>query len=394
MKQEKRFNFSHRVEKLKGEAAYEILSKVQELEKKGKKIIHLEIGQPDFETPKIISKAAIKAIEEGKTKYTYPLGILKLRSVIAQYIGKRNNVKISSRMVGVTPSAKMAIYLAMTAILEPGDEVIYPDPGFPIYGNLTEFLGCIHRPIPLIEEKGFNFDLETFKGLLNKKTKLIILNSPNNPTGSVIPRKTIIAISEMVKKYNIWVLSDEIYSEMIYGREKYESIYSVKGMQERTILIDGFSKTYAMTGWRLGYLIFPEQFSSMINNLSVNSFACVADFTQYAGIVALEKGHKYVNHMTREFEKRKNFIVRELNKIPGISCVEPKGAFYVFPNIMALKMSSQKLVDYFLEKAGVALLPGTAFGKYGEGYLRISYANSIGNIDEAIKRMKEAVLKL
>ncbi len=394
MKNKKMFRFSPQAEKLKGEAAYTVLARVQELEKMGKKIIHLEIGQPDFDTPKIICDEAIKAIKEGKTKYTAPLGIFELRSAVANYLSKKRGVKISPQMVGIMPSAKIALYLAMTALLKPGDEVIYPDPGFPTYVNIAEFLGCEPKPVPLVEKNNFNFDLDVFSSLLSSKTKLIILNSPNNPTGSVIPQKNLKIISDLIKKYNCWVLSDEIYSELLYDKCKYPSIYSIKGMPERTLLVHGFSKTYSMTGWRLGYLIFPKKFELVVDNLSVNSFACAADFTQYAGIMAINKAEKPAQKMVQEFEKRRNFIVSALNEIPGISCQMPKGAFYVFPNIKSFGLNSQKMADYLLDKAGVALLPGTAFGKYGEGYLRVSYANSIENIAKAISKIKEALKKL
>ncbi|MBN2198083.1 pyridoxal phosphate-dependent aminotransferase [Candidatus Wolfebacteria bacterium] len=384
-------DFIEQAKKIKGEAAYEVLARVQELEREGKKIIHLEIGQPDFITPKVICDEAIKAIKKGKTKYTSPLGVFELRSAIADYLNKKRGLKVSPRMIGVTPSAKTAIYLAMIAILKPGDEVIYPDPGFPAYGNLVEFLGCRAKPVPLIEENNFNFDLKIFSNLFSSKTKLVILNSPNNPTGSVIPRKNLEFIANLIKKHNCWVLSDEIYSELFYDIKNYPSIFSLKNMPERTLLIDGFSKTYSMTGWRLGYLIFPEKFESIIDNLFVNSFACVADFIQYAGIVALKKANKDVKKMTEEFKKRRDFIVKGLNEIKGISCLKPPGAFYVFPNIKSFGLSSQKLADYLLDKAGVALLPGTAFGKYGEGYLRISYANSIGNIAKALRKIEKAL---
>ena len=387
-------SFTGQAKKIKGEAAYTVLSRVQELEKRGKKIIHLEIGQPDFDTPKMISEAGIQAIKQGKTRYTPPLGISDLRLSISNYLNRKRGAKITPNMVGVMPSAKMAIYLAMTAVLKPGDEVIYPDPGFPTYGNLIEFLDCRAKPLPLIEKNNFNFNLDTFSKLLSSKTKLVILNSPNNPTGSVIPQKNLKIVSDLIKKHNCWVLSDEVYSELLYDNVKYSSIYSIKGMPERTLLVDGFSKTYSMTGWRLGYLIFPQKFESIINNLSVNSFACAADFTQRAGIMALEKGDEGVKKMVKEFEKRRNFIVKELNTIKGINCVNPAGAFYVFPNIKSFGLSAQKLADYLLDRAGVAVLPGTAFGRYGEGYLRLSYANSIKNIAQAIENIKKAIKKI
>lgn len=387
-------NFNKRTLCMKGEAAYSVLGKAKAIEALGKNIIHLEIGQPDFETPKSVAQEAINAIRAGKTKYVPPFGILELRSAIASEINKTRHVNISPQMVAVTPSAKLAIYLAMSAVLEPGDEVIYPNPGFPAYENIINFLGCIGRPVPLKENNNFSFDLNIFSRAINSKTKLVILNSPNNPTGGTISKKEMKAIAGLLEKSNSWVLSDEIYSKMIYDNEECASIYSEKNMIERTILIDGFSKTYAMSGWRIGYMALPEKFMPAMENLLVNSFACTAEFTQYAGIIALTKAEKEVKKMMQEFEKRRNFIVNGLNQIPGISCKKPQGAFYVFPNIKAIGRSSEELADYFLNKAGVALLPGTAFGQYGEGYLRISYANSLENIKEALKRIKEAIEKL
>lgn len=379
---------------MRGEAAYAVLAKAQELEQKGKRIIHLEIGEPDFQTPSNISAAGVKAIREGKTKYTPTLGIKDLRQEIANYVSRTREVRITPQMVAVTPSAKTAIYLAMTAVLESGDEVIYPNPGFPAYENLIDFLRCVPKPVPLLEKNDFSFDLEIFAKSLSSKTKLIILNSPSNPTGGVIPLKDLKVIKDLIKNRNCWVLSDEIYSRIVYDHIRCPSFYSLKAIRERTILVDGFSKTYSMTGWRLGYFTMPERFMPAIENLLVNSIACTATFVQWAGIEALSGSQREVQKMVKEFERRRNFIVDGLNSIPGISCQKPKGAFYVFPNIKSLGMNSKELADYILHKAGVAVLPGTAFGKYGEGYLRFSYANSIENISRALKNIRDAVLKL
>ncbi len=379
---------------MKGEAAYAVLAKAQELERKGKHIIHLEIGEPDFQTPEHIRESGIKAIEQGKTKYTPTLGIKELRQAIAEYITETRGVSVRPGEVVVTPSAKTAIYLAMTAILEKGDEVIFPNPGFPVYENMVDFLGCTPKPVPILEENHFSFDLYAFKKAITKKTKLIILNSPSNPTGGVLPKEDLAMIAKLIKKTNAWVISDEIYSRIIYDNLPFHSFYSLPGVKERTILIDGFSKTYAMTGWRLGYFIMPERFMPHIENLLVNSIACTTTFVQWAGIEALNGSQKEVSSMVKEFEKRRNFIVKGLNEIPGITCQVPKGAFYVFPNIKSFGITSKKMADYILEKAGVAVLPGIAFGSYGEGYLRFSYANSIENIGKALKSIKQAVLKL
>lgn len=385
------FRLAKKAEVMRGEAAYAILAEAQGLERRGKHIIHLEIGEPDFPTPDAIRASGIKAIHDGKTKYTATLGIPELRSAIASYVERTRGVKVSPQMVAVTPSAKTAIYLAMTAILEPGDEVIYPNPGFPVYENMIEFLGCTPQPVPLLEKNNFSFDLDAFKKLISKKTKLVILNSPSNPTGGVIPENDLKKIAGLVKKTNAWVISDEIYSRMTYDNRRPKSFYSLPGMRERTILIDGFSKTFAMTGWRLGYFLMPEQYMSAIENLLVNSIACTATFVQIAGVKALEGPQGTVRSMVREFERRRDFVIRELNTIPGFSCQLPRGAFYAFPNIKKTGMSSEKLARHILYKAGVALLPGTAFGKYGEGYLRISYANSMENLSEALARIKKSL---
>ncbi|OHA09049.1 MAG: aspartate aminotransferase [Candidatus Sungbacteria bacterium RIFCSPLOWO2_01_FULL_60_25] len=387
----RRFHLAKNAERMKGEAAYAMLAQAQELERMGKNIVHLEIGEPDFSTPEHISASGANAIRDGKTKYTATLGIPELRSAIASYVNQTRGVRVSPEMVAVTPSAKTAIYLAMTAILEPGDEVIYPNPGFPVYENVIEFLGCVAKPVPLLEKNDFSFDLDAFKNLLTKKTKLVILNSPSNPTGGVIPLEDLKTIARLVKKTNAWIMSDEIYSRISYGHPRPASLYRLPGMQERTIFVDGFSKTYAMTGWRLGYFVMPERSMGAIENLLVNSIACTATFVQIAGVKALNGPQNTVRTMVKEFEKRRDFVIRELNTIPGFSCQIPRGAFYAFPNIKKTGMSSEKLARHILYKAGVALLPGTAFGKYGEGYLRISYANSMENLKEALTRIKKSL---
>lgn len=383
--------FSKAVNHLEGESAFEVLSKATRLESRGKNIIHLEIGQPDFGTPSHVSRAAMKAIRGGDTKYSPPLGIQELRNAVALHIKKTRGVKVSSRMVAITPSAKTAIYLAMTAIIERGDEVVYPDPGFPAYKNIINFLGGIPKPFFLGESGIFNKDL--FLKAISSKTKLIILNSPNNPTGMMLSDNDLRFIYLAIRKYHCWVLSDEIYSQIIYS-DHCPSFYSLHGAVERTILIDGFSKSYAMTGWRLGYLVLPETYLDRIENLIINSFGCTSSFVQRAGVAALTGPQNAGRKMVVSFKKRRDFIVEKLNAVPGISCQIPDGAFYVFPNIKKLGMGSQQIVDYLLEKAGVAVLSGAAFGENGEGHIRISYATSLNNLKRAMQRIREVVARL
>lgn len=379
---------------LEQEGAFAVLAKAQELERNGKKIIHLEIGQPDFDTPKHISKAAILAIKQGKTRYTPSLGIHQLRIAIADYYSKTRNTDVDYKQVAVTPSCKTALFTALAAVVEPGDEVLYPDPGFPAYKILIEFFGGRAVPIPLIEERNFSFDMKEFKKKISSKTKAVIINSPGNPTGSIIPRKDLEEIASLILKYDSLVISDEIYSQIIYGKEPVTSIYSLPKMKNRTIVVDGFSKSYAMTGWRLGYLIAPEKNMQKIDYFLTHSVACTATFTQEAGLVALNSTQKEVKKMIKEFKKRRDLVVEKLNKIKGVTCLVPEGAFYVFPNIKSFGKSSKKISDYLLNEGNVAVLDGTSFGKYGEGYLRLSYAASIGTLEEGLNRIRSGLQKL
>ncbi len=385
------FSAAKRINILKAEGAYSVLSKATNLELKGKKIIHFEIGQPDFPTPKNISNAAIQAIKKGRTKYNPPLGILELRKKIAQEINKTKGTKITEKQIAITPSGKTAIFAAMAAVLEKGDEVIYPDPGFPTYEALTEYFDCIKKPIPLVEETQFSFDMKILKKNFSKRTKLIIINSPSNPTGGIIPLSDLKEIAQLIKNTNCWVITDEIYSKIIYEGRLYPSFYSLKDIQNQTILVDGFSKRYSMTGWRIGYLAAPENIIKKMDYFLTHIVGCTATFTQYAVLEALKGPQSSVEKMVREFEKRRNFIVSELNKIPGVKCQKPQGAFYVFPNIKSFRKTSKWLANYLLEKAGIALLDGTSFGKYGEGYLRISYATSLKNIKRGLSKIKIAL---
>lgn len=379
---------------LKPEGAYAVLSRATELEAKGRKIIHFEIGQPDFPTPKNIADAGIKAIRLGLTKYNPPLGIMPLRKRIAVQLNKTKNIEISERQIAVTPSGKTAIFTAMASILEKGDEVIYPNPGFPTYETIAGFFGCNLKPVPLLEENSFSFNMKVFRKLFSKKTKLVIINSPSNPTGGVMPQKDLLEIAEIVKNAKCWVMTDEMYSNTLYDNLTYPSFYAFKKIHDKTILVDGFSKTFSMTGWRIGYLSVPERIIDKIDYLLTHLVGCTATFTQYAVLEGLNGRQEPIKRMVAEFEKRRNFVVSELNKIKNVICQKPEGAFYVFPNVKKFKKSSKWLANYILEKAGVALLDGTSFGKYGEGYLRISYATSMANLIKGIGRMKEVLDKL
>ncbi len=376
-----------RTQTLKAEGAYQVLAKAQALEKAGRDIIHLEIGQPDFPTFSNISQAGIQAIQEGKTRYTPPSGMPALREVIAEAAGKQRGLHFQPEQVAVSPGAKPNLFFPTLALVEEGDEVIYPDPGFPSYKAMIEVAGGVPVPVPLLEENQFSFDLEAFDRLVSDRTRMIILNSPGNPTGGIIPREDLEHIAERAIQHDCWVLSDEIYTRIVYDDHAPDSIMGLPGMAERTIIMDGFSKTYAMTGWRLGYGIMPAALAEKVGLLLMHSVGSTAQFTQIAGIEALTGDQEQVDLVVAEYQKRRDLIVEGLNQLPGISCQNPRGAFYVFPNIQALGRSSQEAADWILEEVGVALLPGSAFGSYGEGYLRLSYANSLENIQKALDRM-------
>lgn len=385
--------YATRTNHLKAEGAYAVLAKAQALEADGRDIIHFEIGQPDFDTFANIGKAGMDAIASGKTRYTPPAGTPAFRRAIAMDASARRGVSISPEQVVVSPGGKPNIFFPTLAIVNPGDEVIYPNPGFPTYEAMIGVAGGIPVPVPLVEEKDFSFDLDIFDSLINEKTKLIIINSPSNPTGGIIPKADLEHIAAAAKKYNCWVLSDEIYARIVYdGMADAPSIYALPGMAERTVIMDGFSKTYAMTGWRLGYGIMPVELARRVGLLLTHSVGSTAEFTQYAGMEALTGDQAQVASVVAEYERRRNAIVDGLNSLPGITCQRPQGAFYVFPNIKATGRTSDEFADWALEEAGVALLPGTSFGKFGEGYLRLSYANSIENIERAIGKLA-AILK-
>ncbi len=372
------------------ETAFDVLVKARNLEAQGRHVIHLEIGEPDFDTPQHIKDAAIRALQEGHTHYTPAAGIPQLREAIAEYIGKTRGIPVDPAEVVVTPGAKPIMFFAILALVDSGDEVIYPNPGFPIYESVIRFVGGVPVPLPLREEDDFRVNPEELKRLVSSRTKLLILNSPHNPCGCVLTRDDLESIAEIARQYRFLILSDEIYSRIIYGAE-HASIASLPGMKERAIILDGFSKTYAMTGWRLGYGVMRADLAARVAQLMVNSNSCTAAFTQMAGVAALRGPQACVEQMVSEFRRRRDAIVAGLNRIEGITCRLPGGAFYVFPNVKAVDRDTKRLADYLLNEAGVACLSGTAFGEWGEGYLRLSYANSLEKIEEALRRIEQAV---
>src|SRR5215216_2743468 len=368
------------------ETAFEVLVKAKALEAQGRDIVHLEIGEPDFDTPRNIIDAAVDALHNGFTHYGPSAGLMELREVIAQYVSDTRNVDVTPEQVVVVPGGKPIIFFSILALAEDGDEVIYPNPGFPIYESMINYVGAKAVPIRLREELEFRLDLDELANLINDRTKLIILNSPQNPTGGLLTKDDIAAIARAIGDRNIMVLSDEIYSQLIFEGEDH-SIMSIDGMKERTILLDGFSKTYAMTGWRMGYGVMRADLATHISRLMTNSNSCTASFTQVAGIEAIRGPQSSVDEMCARFKQRRDVMVAGLNKIKGFSCRVPHGAFYVFPNITKTGWPSKKLADALLDDAGVAGLSGTAFGDFGEGYLRFSVANSIENIERALDRV-------
>ena len=385
--------YAKRTHHLAPEGAYQVLAKAGQLEAAGKEIVHFEIGQPDYDTFSNVSLAGIKAISEGKTRYTDPAGIPSLREVIAEDAGRRRGIKIHPDEVIVSPGGKPNLFFPTLALVEPGDEVIYPNPGFPTYEAMIGVAGGVPVPVPLLEDNDFSFDLDAFDRLISKRTKLVILNSPSNPTGGVIPRADLEHIAAQVQKYNCWIMSDEIYARIAYDGRQVFSIVSLPGMQERSIIVDGFSKTYSMTGWRLGFGIMPKELAERVGLLLTHSLGSTAHFTQFAGIEAIRGPQDMVDGMVTEYQRRRDLIVEGLNAIPGITCRKPQGAFYVFPNIKGTGMTSNELANFILEKAGVALLPGSSFGEFGEGYLRLSYANSIPNIEKGLGRIRAALVR-
>ena len=381
---------AERMSRIGVESAFDVLVRARGLEAQGKSIVHLEIGEPDFPTPSHVVEAGKKALDDGWTHYGPTQGFPDLREAIAGYISKSRGIQVGPQHVSVVPGGKPIIFFPMMALLEPGDEVIYPNPGFPIYESMINFLGATPVPMPLEEARGFSFDLNLFRDRLSDRTKMVVLNSPQNPTGGTIPAADLKQIADMLRDRDVIVLSDEIYSRISYTDEPPVSIASFPGMLEKTIILDGFSKTYAMTGWRMGYGVMPTWLVEAVTKLMVNSNSCTASFTQRAGLAAITGPQDCVTAMVAEFRRRRDAICAGLNQVPGFRCPIPGGAFYAFANIEGTGMDSKELADYLLYEAGVSCLDGGCFGKYGKGYIRFSYANSMANLMEAVERIKKA----
>ncbi len=380
-------NIATRMSRLGTESAFEVLARAKALERAGREIIHLEIGEPDFDTPRHIRDAAKRALDEGATHYGPAAGLPELREAIAKHVSATRGVPVSPDEVVVTPGGKPIMFFTIMALVNAGDEVIHPNPGFPIYESVINFVGGVPVPIPLREETGFGFDLAEFERRLSPRTRLIIVNSPQNPTGGVLDRGQLERVAAAAAERGIPILTDEIYREFLYDGE-FVSLFGLPGVREHAVLLDGFSKTYAMTGWRLGYGVMPVALAEHVTRLMVNSASCTASFVQLAGLAALEGDRTPVAQMVAEFRRRRELVVEGLNRLPGVSCILPRGAFYAFPNVRGTGRSSAEVAERLLSEAGVAVLPGTAFGAHGEGYLRLSYANSEKNLRTALDRMR------
>ena len=380
-------NLANRMSLLGTESAFEVLARAKALEDQGKDIIHLEIGEPDFETPAHIKQAAVQALENGYTHYVPTPGIQEVRQSVARNAGERRGMDFGWERVIITPGAKPIMFFSLLALAEPGDEIIYPDPGFPIYESMINFCGAKAVPMQLREEIQFHPDLDEFAKLVNKNTRVVILNSPHNPCGSILSSEELERIAAIVREQSdAYILSDEVYKDLLYSGQHF-SIAAMPGMADRTIILDGLSKSYAMTGWRLGYGVFPELLVEHITKLAVNSVSCANAFSQMAIIAALEGPQDSVATMREEFKKRRDIVVEGLQSIPGVICPLPEGAFYAFPSIKGTGLSSMEFESKALQEAGVAVLSGAAFGDYGEGYVRLSYANSVENLQKAISRL-------
>ncbi|MFN8005583.1 MAG: pyridoxal phosphate-dependent aminotransferase [Terriglobia bacterium] len=381
--------FAKRLTQLGTESAFQVLVKAKALEAQGRHIIHLEIGEPDFPTPQAVINSAQRALADGYTHYCSPAGLNELRAAIASDVGRSRGISIDPDWVVITPGAKPIMFYLILAVVDEGDEVITPNPGFPIYESMIRFVGGKPIPLPLVEEHDFRFRVEDLRQRVTSKTRLIIINSPQNPTGGVLAREDLEAIADIAREQDIWILSDEIYRKILY-EGKHHSISALPGMLDRTIILDGFSKTYAMTGWRLGYGVMHPDLQTHVATLVTNSVSCTAPFVQRAGLDALTHTESEVNQMVGEFRRRRDFVWKRLNAIKGFHCVRPPGAFYVFPNIRSFGMTSAAFADYLLDTAGVAVLSGASFGEYGEGFIRISYANSMENLALALDRIEKA----
>jgi aspartate aminotransferase len=382
------FSLADRMSRLGTESAFEVLARAKAMEATGRKVIHLEIGEPDFPTADHIVEAAVEALRNGQTHYVPAPGVPPLREAVAAFLERTGRMRISPDRVIVTPGAKPIMFFTIMALCGEGDEVLYPDPSFPMYESITAFAGATPVPIPLREGNEFRIDTDELERLVTDRTKLLIINSPHNPCGSALTRADCEAIADIALRHNLTVLSDEVYWAIKYGDEPHASVLDVEGMADRTILLDGWSKTFAMTGWRLGFGVFPPALVEPVTRLVINSVSCTSAFSQYAAAAALGGPWEPVERMVEEFRRRRSVIVDGLNDIPGISCLEPQGAFYVFPNITGTGLTSPELAGRLLDDAGIAALSGTAFGRYGEGYLRFSYANSVENIQTALEAVR------
>jgi aspartate/methionine/tyrosine aminotransferase len=379
---------AERMSRIGVETAFDVLVRARKLEAQGKNIIHLELGEPDFDTPRHIVEAAKKALDEGYTHYGPSAGLPELRESIARYVSRTRGIKVGPENVSVVPGGKPIIFFPMMALLDEGDEVLYPNPGFPIYESMINCLGATAVPMPLLEDRGFVFALDRFKDSLTDKTKMIVLNSPQNPTGGQLSRDDLKAIADIVRDRDLIILSDEIYGEIYYD-EPPVSITAFPGMLEKTIILDGFSKSFAMTGWRMGYGVMPTWLVEAVTKLMVNSNSCTASFTQRAGIAALEGPWDETRKMVAEFRRRRDAFCDGLNSIPGFRCARPKGAFYAFANVQGTGWESKALADALLAEAGVACVDGACFGEYGKGFVRFSYANSFDKLMDAVERIRK-----
>jgi aspartate aminotransferase len=394
------FRLADRMSRLGTESAFEVLARAKAMEAAGHKIIHLEIGEPDFPTAGHIVEAAVEALRAGHTHYVPAPGIPALRESVAAFLERTGRMRTTPDRVVVTPGAKPIMFFTILALANEGDEVLYPDPGFPMYESITSFAGAVPVPVPLRERNGFRIDTDELARLVTDRSRLLIINSPHNPCGSALTREDCEAIAEIAVRNDLIVLTDEVYWAIRYGPRSADqggqppatplgaSVLDVDGMADRTILLDGWSKTFAMTGWRLGFGVFPPALVEPVTRLAINSVSCTSAFSQYAAIAALEGPWQPVDEMVAEFRRRRDIIVAGLNDIPGISCLEPQGAFYVFPNVTQTGLTSPELQSRLLQDAGVAALSGTAFGPYGEGFLRFSYANSVENIRSALDAIR------
>jgi aspartate aminotransferase len=378
---------SERMARLGTETAFEVLVRARALEAQGRDVVHLEIGEPDFDTPGHICDAAVEALRAGATHYGPSAGLPELREAVAEDSTRRRGVRATPEMVVVTPGAKPILFFVVLALVDSGDEVLYPNPGFPIYESMIRYIGGVPVPVRLREDQGFALDVDQLSDKVGPKTRLIVINSPHNPTGGVVPESGLRAVADVAAKWGVPVLSDEIYCRILY-EGRHTSIAALPGMEPLAVVLDGFSKTYAMTGWRLGYGIMPAPLAQVVAKLQTNSTSCTASFAQKAGVVALRGDQAPVERMVAEFVRRRDVIVEGLRRVPGIECVRPKGAFYAFPNITRTGYSSRVLAEKLLEEAGVACLSGTAFGEWGEGHIRFSYAASLESLEEALGRIR------